>query len=70
MLKVDRFRLHGQQVSVGVDFEVGGSCVVYLWFQLSRITESLSNQFHDMVAIDLVLDGFTIVLLGVGEACF
>lgn len=39
-----------------------------MWFELSGITKSLSDQLHDMVTIDLVLDGFALVLLVIIEA--
>jgi len=39
-----------------------------VWFELSGITKSLSYELHNMVTIDLILDGFALVLLMIIEA--
>ena len=39
-----------------------------MWFELSRITKSLSYELHNMVPIDLILDGLALVLLEIIEA--
>jgi|TARA_B110000305_G_C19351678_1_gene594613 hypothetical protein len=68
LLQINQFWLHRQEVSVGIDFQIGGSRVIYVWFELSGITKSLSYELHNMVTIDLILDGFALVLLMIIEA--